>query len=55
MVSRGKKNHMDLTKLWQQPQREQQKSNRFDEQNNNSAYASRFFELSLQRPEMTKF
>ena len=32
------------------------KSNRFDEQNNNSAHASHFFELSLQiRPEMTKF
>ena len=33
----------DLTKLRQRGQRERRKSNRFNEQNNNSARASRFF------------
>ena len=51
---------MDLRKIRQGPQRECQKSNRFDERNNNSAHASCFFEdffagpTQLQR-EMTKF
>ena len=38
----------DLTKLRRRRQRERQKRNRFNEQNNNSARASRFFYISLQ-------
>ena len=50
----------DLTKLRRQRQGERQKSNRFSEQNNNSARASRFvvhfFTVPEQlRREMTKF
>ena len=50
----------DLTKLRRRRQRERQKSNRFNEQNNNSARASRlfvhFFAVPAQlRREMTNF
>ena len=50
----------DLTKLRRQRQGERQKSNRFNEQNNNSARASRFllhfFAVPAQlRREMAKF
>ena len=53
-------NKRDLTKLRRQRQRERQKSNRFNEQNNNSARASRFFVnffavAAKLRREMTKF
>ena len=53
-------NKRDLTKLRRQRQRERQKSNRFNEQNNNSARASRFFVNFFAVPaklrrEMTKF
>ena len=52
--------YMDLTKLRQRRQGERQKSNRFNEQNNNSARASRFFVHFFAVPaqlrrEMTKF
>ena len=51
---------MDLGKIRQGPQRECQKSNRFDEQNSNSAHASCFFEHFFAGPtqlrrEMSKF
>ena len=50
----------DLTKPRRRRQRERQKSNRFNEQNNNSARASRFFVhffafTAQLRREMTKF
>ena len=50
----------DLTKLRRRRQRERQKSNGFNEQNNNSARASRFFVHFFAVPaqlrrEMTKF
>ena len=53
-------NKRHLTKLRRQRQRERQKSNRFNEQNNNSARASRFFVNFFAVPEklrreMTKF
>ena len=53
-------NKRDLTKQRRRRQRERQKSNRFDEQNNKSARASRifvhFFAVpSKLRREMTKF
>ena len=49
----------DLTKLRRRQQGEHQKSNRFNEQNNNSTRASRFFvhffAVPPQLREMTKF
>ena len=36
----------DLTKLQRRRQRERQKSTKFNEQNNNSAHASRFLYIS---------
>ena len=50
----------DLTKLRRRRQQERPKSNRFDEQNNNSARASRFFVHFFAVPaqlrrEMTKY
>ena len=49
----------DLMKLKRRRQGEHQKSNRLNEQNNNSARASRFsvhfFAVPAQRREMTKF
>ena len=49
----------DLMKLKRRRQGENQKSNGFNEQNNNSASASRFFvhffAVPAQRREMTKF
>ena len=52
--------YTDLTKLRRRRQGERKKSNRFNEQNNNSARASRFFvhffAVPAQlRPEMTNF
>ena len=57
---RSLKGNRDLTKLRRRRQRERQNSNKFNEQNDNSARASRFFvyffavPAKLQR-EMTKF
>ena len=60
MITRGRNLIRDLTKLRRQRQGERQKGNRFNERNNNSARASRFFVHFFAVPaqlrrEMTKF
>ena len=59
-ASLSKLDTWDLTKLRRRRQGERQKNNRFNEQNNNSARASRFFVHFFAVPaqlrrEMTKF